>query len=825
MTLKIQFFPLEFSYETNNEGKAVIEIFGKTKDNKKIIAIDDNFDPYFYAVLNKNINPNKIIERIKKLKFEKEEKEIYVKDVILEKKNFLAKLVDALKIIVNHPSSVIEMRYIVKELNGIEDVKESDISFYKRYLIDKKLIPLQICNIEGELAENTKQGVDFTIKINKIEQGDETFHPKVLAFDIEAYTEEKRYPVDIKDPIIMVAFAGSDGFKKVITWKKFPNAKDYIEFVDDEEDLIDKFLDTVKKYDPDYITGYFSDGFDFPYIYTRAKKYNTKLNLNTGSLKVNKRGNNTTAKIEGLTHIDIFKFIRNIMSSGLRLESYDLGEVAKELLGEKKIETDLATINVIMNDQTDKIAEYCEYNLKDAELTLKLCEKLLPNINELVKLIGQPIYDISRMTYGRLVENYLMRRAPEFNEIYPNKPTQAEISVRRLHTYQGAFVFEPKPGLYENVVVMDYRSLYPSIISAHNIDPSNLTDDRKESNATPEITLESGKKIRYYFSYKKEGFIPNVVRDVILRRIRIKELIKNEAEKNPILEARSYALKTTANAMYGYYAFFGARWYSRECAESITAYGREYVKDVIDKTNKFGFDVVYSDTDAVAFTLGNKTKKDVFDFLDSINRDLPSLMELELEDFYKRGIFVMKKGEERGAKKKYALISEKGDIKVIGFETVRRDWSYIAREVQRNVIEIILRENSKEKAFDYVKEIIEKIKAKKIRLDKMIIQTQLRKSIESYDLVGPHVIIAKKMVEKGMFVSPGVVVQYIVTEGKGMIRDKVKLPEDCNKDEYDANYYINNQVIPSVSRIFSALGYTENDLLEDKEQSKLKRFL
>ena len=424
------------------------------------------------------------------------------------------------------------------------------------------------------------------------------------------------------------------------------------------------------------------------------------------------------------------------------------------------------------------------------------------------------------MPYSGLVETYLMKRAKEFDEIFPNKPGKDIEAIRRMNSYQGAFIFNPTPGFYRNVVVFDFQSLYPSIIVAHNIDPSTLTN-KDEGYKTPEIILENGEKIRHRFSSNSEGLIPSVIRDIITRRVRVKEMLKSD-KLNPVLQARSYALKTLANAAYGYYAFFGARWYCRECAESITAFGRFYIQSLIERAQKEGFNVIYSDTDALFINLGNKTKEEALVFLEQVNRELPSLMELDLEDFYLRGIFVSKRGERSGAKKKYALISEDGRIKVRGFETIRRDWSVIAREVQKEVINIILIEDDPEKAYKYVFNIIKDVREKKIELDKMIIQTVLKKGIDSYDLEGPHVIIAKKMREQGIPVQTGSVISYIVTEGKGRVRDKAMLVDEASN--YDADYYINNQIIPAVETIFDAIGYSASELLTGKKQTDLGSF-
>jgi len=166
---------------------------------------------------------------------------------------------------------------------------------------------------------------------------------------------------------------------------------------------------------------------------------------------------------------------------------------------------------------------------------------------------------------------------------------------------------------------------------------------------------------------------------------------------------------------------------------ATSGYGRFYIKRVIQKAQDAGFKVLYSDTDSVFLTLDGKTKEDSEKFAEKINAELPGLMELEYEGFYPSGIFVSAKFGPYGAKKKYALIAEDGNLKIKGFETVRRNWSFIAKEVQENVLNIILREHDKEKALEYVKKVIHDIRERKVPLDKVIIHTQLQKEILDYD--------------------------------------------------------------------------------------------
>jgi DNA polymerase elongation subunit (family B) len=814
---KIRFFPLDVMYKVTDE-KPVIHLFGRTDDNKQVCVLYDNFEPYFYVIPKKGFD---ITEQLKNFEITRNNETYSIIRTEAVKKKYLGKDVNAIKVFTKLPRDVPVISSELKALSSIESVNENDILFTRRFLIDKNIVPLTLYEAEGVFVTQKLKVPAF--KAEKIEPfGTETFlKPKILSIDIETYAPLYKEIAPEKNPMIMLSLYAKD-FQKVYVWKRFKTDLDYVEFVDSESELIDKFKGVVESYKPDILTGYFSDGFDLPYIKARAEKYKVKLDLGLdfSELKVSK-GKVVTAQLTGITHLDIFKFIRKIISGTLTTETYNLNAVASELLGEKKYDVDLDELSKAWDNETE-LNEFCGYNLNDARLSYNLAEKLMPTISEMVKITGLTIYDVNRMGFSQLVEWYLLRQAPNFNEISPNKPSNDDVMKRRLQTYKGAFVFEPKPGLYDNIVVFDYRSLYPTIIGSHNISPGTINCGccEEEAKLAP---LEDNKKI--WFCSKKKGFIPTLIEDLITRRTRIKEIIKGQIdEKFAILDARQNSLKLLANSFYGYLGFFAARWYSIECAQATTAFGRYYIKDVIKKAESSGFKVLYSDTDSIFMALVEKTKQDAEKFSEKINQELPGLMELEFDGFYPSGIFVSAKIGAYGAKKKYALIDENGTLKIKGFESVRRNWSMIAKDVQEKVLEIILKEHDNKKALEYVKKIVDDLKNKKIPLEKVIIHTQLQKEISEYDSRGPHVAVAQRLKNQGINVGPGSMIRFVVLQGNDIIRNRSKLPEEVKENNYDSDYYINNQVIPAVERIFNVLGYTKEDLLETKEQTKLEGF-
>lgn len=813
---KIQFYPTDLTYKIA-DNKPEILIFGRAVDGKTICIIDDSFQPYFYIILKKNSDKDKFIEDISRISTKEKELLHSVLDVETLKKNFLGKEVEVLKVILNQPKAVPKIRELIKEREEIKEILEADILFTRRYLVDKGITPFTLCEAEGEEVDE-KVKSDYIIRAEKLSQvsTDSLEEPKILAFDIETYNPMGKNVIPDKHPIIMLSLYSKE-IKKVITWKKFDSKLKYVEFVRNEAELILRFKEIIEEYPPDIITGYFSDGFDLPYIKKRAEVNNVRLDLgmDNSNLKLT-RGVPGSAKITGLIHLDVLKFVKNIMRGSLETDSYTLDNVSEEILGEKKKDVDLDILSEIWDKGSKELEKYCEYNLQDSILTFKLCERILPNIVEFVKIVGLTMYDIIRMGFSQLVEWYLIRQTRVFNELAPNKPVHDEIRKRQMQTFKGAFVYEPKPGLYEDIAVFDFRSLYPTIIASHNISPGTLNAECAEE----EKDRAPGEK--YWFCKGKKGFIPKVIEDLITRRMRINEILKTKKDK--LLSARSYSLKILANAFYGYFGFFAARWYSIECAKSVTAWGRHYIQKVIADAKKSEFEVLYSDTDSIFLTLKGKTRNDAKKFVEKINLELPSLMELELEDFYPRGIFVSAKIAEYGAKKRYALISEKGFIKIRGFEAVRRNVSFIAKEVQEKVFSIILKEKDIPKAVKYVQEVVNDLKENKIPLDKVVIYTQIQKELSEYEQIGPHVAAAKLMIKKGIPIAPGSLIKYAIIKGKGMIRDRAKLPEDVKQKDYDPDYYIKHQVIPAVEKIFEVLGYKKEYLMQRKDQSKLQKF-
>ena len=821
MEKEFEFIPIDYS-DFDFKEENWIKIHGRTKDGKRVCVID-KYEANFWVILENKDWKEKEIEEIRKkieeIEIENNVRKSRVLKTEMEKKNFLGKERKAIRVFITNQKDALDFSDKIKEIYGIEKTREADISIITKYIMDGGVKPLKNYKIEGEIVEKEEFGgisevYEFNLyKLNKKEElakEEIKFEPKILGFDIEASEFELG-----KGEILMISLYGGkkeNECKKVFTWKKCDKKQDFVSCFKSEEEMIEAFIKEVKKQDPDILAGYFSDGFDLPYLKACAQKNKIKLSLGLDESQPDfKRGIISQGKIEGIVHVDLFRFIETVFSQYMQSETLSLNEVAGELLNERKEDFDFSRLKKM---EEDDWKNFFSYNLQDSILTYNLAKKLWPDMYEFSRIIQEPLFDITRDSMSMHVENYLLHNLKNFNEIAEKRPHHDEIGKRKaLGKYEGAFVFQPKPGLYENVIMFDFTSMYSSVIVSYNLSLSTYSGEKR---GTFSVDLE---KEKVYFS-KEKGFFPLILEEIIKKRKQYKKEYKND--ENPITKARSNAYKLLANAAYGYQGFFGARYYCREAAASTAALARKSILETIEKIKKGGFEVIYSDTDSIAFLQEKKNRKEVLEFLEKLNKELPGIMELELEDFYKRGIWVTKRSGEFGAKKKYALITENGKIKIRGFETVRRDWCQLARELQNKVLEAILKEGNEKRALELIKKTIQNLKERKIDKKEILIRTQLKKPINEYLSITPHVIAAQKLQAQGMPVDVGMLIEYFIAETrekKALVREKVKLPNE--KGEYNIDYYLNNQLLPAVENIIEVFNINIKEIIEGTRQKKL----
>ncbi len=766
---------------------------------KRFFRLYDHYEPYFYLDAPKSAE-----KELLAVKVASRERQVSPTRLERVKMNVLGEEKEIWKVYCERP-------YDVPHVSGAMKYPayENGIPFGRRYLIDKGLPPFTtiIYEREGRFLKKIVKRKESAVQL------------RTMSFDIETYNP-RGMPRPDKDEVIMISYE-IDGERRVIASKKID--RDFVIACKDEREMIVKFLEIVREKDVEALLGYNSTVFDLPYLKARADANGLEFAIGRdgSSFRVRRHGIRDVAEITGRIHMDLYPLVRFMGFIGaFKVSKYSLENAYEELTGKKKLMVQKLEIHKMWDDKK-LIGDLADYSRFDALATMEIGKILLPLEIEMGRITRLPLFDVANATAGQLVESLLMHKSFEHHAIIPNKPDDALAQERELGPIKGAFVKLPQPGIYENLVVFDFRGLYPSIITSHNIDPFTLGPPKGVPDSECFISPNG-----HRFQKKPRGLIPTVLEELIKMRGEMKNKLK-KAEKDTLeyemLFARVQSLKILANSYYGYLAYPRSRWYSRDCGESVTAWGRHFIQETIEKAEKLGFDVLYADTDSVFLVLGKKSKEGALSFMKKINDELPGDMELELEGFYPRGVFVTKKNAEgKGAKKKYALIGEDGRIKIRGFELVRRDWSAIAKVTQRKVLEAILKQGSKEMAVKVVKDVIERLKEGKVPLEELTIYTQMRKDPRKYDIKSPELSAAQKAIAAGMPIERGTVIGYVITKKGNTISDKACLAEFAK--DYDPAYYIDNQVLPSVLKILKELGYSEDDLKFKGEQKGLSSF-
>ncbi|MBI4014567.1 MAG: hypothetical protein HY365_01295 [Candidatus Aenigmarchaeota archaeon] len=729
-----------------------VRLFGVSEKGAPV-AVTDKYEPYFYVLDEGNEARLSKVQGVKRM-----EKESLT--LGMEKKNFLKVFCD----------SPMEMRDRIKHF---AKCFEYSIGIRRKYLIDRGFYPLDVLDVTSK--ENN--GAIEAERIKRI--GEVSPKLKMMALDIEV----------IDGKIVMFSIATKRGAKAFSS--------------DSERDVLLKMEEFMRKEDPDIVATYNGDLFDFDVIRKRCEFHGLNLALGRDGSPVyfGKSAWTSSARIAGRVHIDLYAFVSRLMFQQLQSEVLTLGEVSQELLGKTKVKHSLEELETMWKNDRKAMEKYC---INDSRLTLALCENLMPQIFTLSRVSGQLPFDCSRMTFGALSEWYLMRKCRETGRIIPDSPHFHDVEKRRTRgRIKGGYVKEPVKGLHSNIAVFDFRSLYPSVIVSFNISPETLNVPCKSYHEVPGYP--------HRFCRDREGFVPQMLKEILEKRAAIKKKMKESYSRE--LNDEQFALKILANATYGMFANPNARWYSYECAEASAAYGRHYIQKSISEAEKYGFLPLYGDTDSLFVKLPDEkpVKKSALTFLKKINSELPGMVELNLQGFYKKGLFVpQKKGD--AAKKRYALMDERGSVTVRGLEAVRRDWCRFAKELQKEVLRLVLL-GKEERAAEAVRKAVAKLAKRDVPVEELTVDTQLSRPPGEYKTKNLRSVLGSKMWREGMKAEEGTIFSYVIRSGKGTISDKADFSHRVTKQDYDVHYYVHKQVLAAALRILAPLGYGEEDFL------------
>ncbi|ESP04902.1 hypothetical protein LOTGIDRAFT_109334, partial [Lottia gigantea] len=622
------------------------------------------------------------------------------------------------------------------------------------------------------------------------------------------------------------------------------------EVLPNERALLAFLLAKIHKIDPDLIIGHDIYGFDLDVMLHRINANKIPHWSKIGRLKrsvMPKLSHGPGQRSHGEKSAMCGRMMCDIQISAkelIRSRSYDLTELVQHILHEKRSEIDYDDIRN-MYSSSKHLLQLIELTLVDSTFILRIMYEL--NIIPLALQITNICGNIMGRTLmgGRSERNeYLLLHAfTEKNFLVPDKEYKKKPVVhhnedeedldttkskksqgKRKPAYAGGLVLEPKKGFYDKfILLLDFNSLYPSIIQEYNIcfttinrTPVAQTNEEDEE-ALPELPDKD----------LEPGILPTEIRKLVESRKQVKQLMKVDnlsPEQKMQYDIRQKALKLTANSMYGCLGFSHSRFYAKPLAAMVTGKGREILLQTRDLVQMMNLDVIYGDTDSImintnstdmdtVFKLGNKVKAEV--------NKLYRLLEIDIDGVFKSMLLLKKK--------KYAALSVSKNSdgtytttqELKGLDIVRRDWSDLAKEAGNFVVSQILSGESREEIVENIHtkliEVGEQVRNDGISTELFHITKSLTKNPEDYpDKKSlPHVQVALRLNSKGgKKLRGGDTIPYIICEDGSNLpaSQRAYHPEELAKQEtlkIDVKYYLSNQVHPVVSRLCDPIEGTD----------------
>jgi len=781
--MKLVFWLLDINHEVVDH-EPEIWLWGISEDGKRVLVIHRGFYSYFYAV-PKAGKEQQVIEKIESIR----EKLPHIVGVEAVEKKYFGEKLKAVKVICRDPAVVDDYAKKISKIEQVRMCLEHDIRYSMKYMIDNDVSPCSWHEVE---VEDVDKGPDATVdavylakEAPKRVGREGTPDLRIMAFH-PIYYSKRGSPKPERDPVIIIATLNSSGDSKLF----------FSENGDDSE-VIKGFLEYVKEYDPDILVGFESNQRHLPYLNKRSSILGLKFSITRTGTEVHTSAYGHIS-VTGRANVDLYDFIEDIAAIKLKT----LENMAEYFGVEQPRRIREYEIPSYWEDP-EKRPDLKQYAAECSKSIMGISASILDFAIQLSELVGIPLDHVGTAAVGFKVEWYLIREAHKRSELVPERVE------RPYRPYPGAIVLEPKPGRHEKIAVLDFTSMYPSIMIAYNISPDTYV---------PPDAREGGEE--YYFApevnhaFRKEppGFYKEVLSKLLAARREIREKLKSLDPESPeyrALDARQKALKVIANASYGYSGWIGARWYIKPVAEATTAWGRATIRETISIAEENGLELIYGDTDSI-FVRYEPDK--IKSFLRAVEEKLR--LEIKIDKIYEQVIFTE-------AKKRYAGLLPDGRLDIVGLEVVRGDWPDVARKVQRKVLEIMLREKDLEKAkkeaIAYVKGFISDLRQGKVPYDDLIIWKEITRPLEEYKARGAHIEAAKRMIEAGWELEPGDKVGFVILKGEGKLYQRAAPYFMASLEDIDLEYYVRNQVLPASLRILSVFGVKEEDLISERE--------
>jgi len=771
-------FQIEYSTDRATN-KPIIWLFSRGKNREKKIHKVTGFEPYCYLPYDEITQDDLVIAH--------EDKDVYI-GLFNEKLK---------KVYINHPKDMYELR------NLYTKIWESDVLFTVRYAID---------NIE------------------KIDEGDY----RIMFFDTET-TCDSGFP-EYQNPIeSIIAISTYDNYtKQVVTfvWRADSVVRDeqvengVIHHFNSEVNMLEAFIKHWDELGADIITAW-NINFDMKYLIARL----LKLGIEHRSLsplrsvfipkeREEKSRTNSDVVVKGIVLLDLLSAYKKLHFG--ELEGYNLNAVAQLELGEQK-DKNVNTSQLWRADLNALI----KYNRKDVTLMVR--------INDKVKVIS--IFDYIRRfaCLPNLNDCFYASRLHETNILrkYHNKivfPSKAAFVPweQRTHKLEGGYVKEPKTGIYDNVVVLDVKGLYPNLIYTFNLSTECI------------VPKAAGKETAFinntYFKQSPKGVIPSIVQDLVRLKADCKRQVAGTGQD---MSDKMFAIKTFINSIYGVQGLNSFRLFNPVVASTITWLGRTIVRQAEKIIEREGYNVLYMDTDSVFVQIsadkdivaeGKRLQDIINEWLTQFaleNNAVDPTLEIEFEKVFSKLILVSKKryvGHLLWEDDKFC-----DKIKTVGVEIRRTDSAKITKDVLSKIYEMIFANNEASEIVKYVIDIICNVKKGKYEPLYIAIPNKLNKTTESYNQNIPK-IRAVNWSNKNLKTQFRGGTKFYMIYVRGINTDVVCFEENEQLNNIKINYdmVVEKNIVGKVKLLFEAIGWQKhlNEIIQyNKQQTLLKSFV
>ncbi len=710
---------------------------------------------------------------------------------------------------------------------------EADIKYYENYLYDTGLLVGAHYRIESgeikavpfETPKEVRDSLRRTITSSKpemarqIEEWASLLNQPIIpikraALDIEVLSPENRIP-NPKEALypIVAASLVSDGLKRLYLLKRdglregdqnvLPKEAEILIFDSEAELLISLFIDIL---DFPFIVTFNGDDFDLDYLYHRAQRPEIGLSRDEIPIVLG----TTFAGLKHGVHIDLYKTFTNrslqIYAFGNKYTDHTLNGVADGLLGKSKI-----VFDGLIGDLP--LYELAKYNLNDTELTYELTtfsDGILMKLLQVIARVGKmPIDDLSRIGVSNWIRSMLYFEHRRMNALIPRpeelqqKGGAKSEAVINGKKYKGGLVIEPKTGVHFNVSVLDFASLYPSIIKVYNVSYETINCPHEEcrSNVIPEVgNWRCTRKVGI------ESLVVGSLRD--LRVDYYKQLTKSKAlsaEEKELYRIVSQGLKVILNASYGVLGFESFPLYCLPAAEAVATLGRYAITRTIEKCRELGIDVVYSDTDSLFLQAPSEDQiKQVSEWT---QKELG--IEIDVDKVYRYVAMSQRK-------KNYFGVLEDGTVDLKGLTGKKSQTPQFIKNSFYDILEILSKVKTRED-FDSAREEIKKrlredylkLKERKISMDDLAFNVMIGKEISGYkDSIPQHVRAAQLLQKSGKEIKAGDIISFVKTT----TGDGAKPAALTRKEEVDIDKYL-EYMKSTFDQILGSLGYEFDEIL------------